>query len=150
MRNIMQISDCELIAEYNKRFTLKSGEQVSSSNDVVKHLRQYFIDDLHTEKFVVMFLSGNNSIITTDTLFKGTLTSSAVYPREMIRKVLEYGAGAIIIAHNHPSGNLSPSKDDISITKKLVDACGTIDVTIHDHIIIAGQDYTSFADKGLM
>ena len=147
---LSKVSDGELITEYSKRFTLKSGEQVTGSTDVVNHLKQFFIDDLHREKFVVVFLSGNNSIITTETLFKGTLTSSAVYPREVIRKVLEHGAGALILSHNHPSGNLNPSKDDIAITKRLVDACRTIDVKIHDHIIIAGDGYTSFADKGLM
>lgn len=147
---LSKVSDSELLAEYSKRFTLKSGSKITSSSDVVKHLRQYFINDLLTEKFVIIFLSGNNSIITTETLFTGTLTSSAVYPREVIRKVLEYGAAALIIAHNHPSGNLSPSNDDKAITKKLQEACKTIDVLIHDHIIIAGEEYTSFADKGLM
>ena len=92
----------------------------------------------------------NNSIIKTDTLFKGTLTSSAVHPREVIRKVLKHEAAALILAHNHPSGNYKASNDDLAITKRLVNACKTIDVFIHGHIIIAGNDYTSFADKGLM
>jgi len=64
--------------------------------------------------------------------------------------VIEYGAAAVLFAHNHPSGNPNPSQDDIIITKKLEEACDTIDVTVHDHIIIAGTEYTSFSDKGLI
>ena len=143
------ISDSMLEQEYVKRFTLSAGEQISSSNDVIRHLRIFFTDK-YKEQFVIVYLNGANKIITTEVLFEGSLTSSAVYPREVIRRIIELGSAAIIIAHNHPSGNPNPSKEDINITNKLIEACKTIDVTIHDHIIIAGHNITSFADKGLM
>jgi len=143
------ISDSMLEHEYVKRFTLKVGEQISSSNDVIRHLRIFFTDRLK-EQFVVIFLNGCNKIIATEVMFEGSLTSSAVYPREVIRRIIEFGSAAIIIAHNHPSGNPNPSKEDISITNKLKDACKTIDVILHDHVLICGQNATSFADRGLI
>ena len=143
------ISDSILEQEYVKRFTLPVGSKISSSNDVIRHLRTFFTDRLK-EQFVIVFLNGCNRIITTEVLFEGSLTSSAVYSREVIRRIIELGSAAIIIAHNHPSGNPNPSKEDISITNKLKDACKTIDVTIHDHVLIAGQNTTSFADRGIL
>ena len=101
------------------------------------------------EKFVCIFLNGRNQVIATETLFEGSLTTSAVYPREVIRRILYHGSAAVLFCHNHPSGNTNPSNDDLTITKKLVEAANTIDVTVHDHIIIAGTEYTSFSDKGL-
>ena len=143
------ISDSMLEHEYVKRFTLSIGTQISCSSDVIRHLRIFFTDKLK-EQFVVVFLNGCNKIITTEVLFEGSLTSSAIYPREVIRRIIELGSAAIIIAHNHPSGNPNPSKEDINITKKLIEACKTIDVQIHDHILIAGENVTSFADRGLI
>lgn len=143
------ISDSMLEKEYVKRFTLPVGEQISSSNDVIRHLRPFFAD-CFKEQFVVVFLNGCNKIISTEVLFEGSLTSSAVYPREVIRRIIELGSAAIIIAHNHPSGNPNPSKEDINITQKLQEACKTIDVKIHDHILIAGLNVTSFSEKGLI
>lgn len=144
------VSDNELLDEYNRRFTLKAGDRITDSNHAALHLRSLFVDDLHREKFVVLFLNGRNQIISSDVMFEGTLTSSAVYPREVIRKIIEHGAAAVILAHNHPSGNPNPSKDDTMITDKIKNACATIDVAVHDHLIIAGNSYTSLADKGLM
>jgi len=147
--NLSIISDSDLQSEYIKRFTLSSGERIGSADDVILHLRPFFTDPFR-EQFVVIFLNGKNAVITTEVLFEGTLTTSAVYPRELIRKILDYGAAALVIAHNHPSANPEPSKDDIFITKKLKDACVAIDVVLHDHLIIAGTTYTSFADRGLI
>lgn len=149
LREVEYISDSMIEHEYVKRFTLPIGKQISNSNDVMRHLRTFFTDRLK-EQFVVIFLNGCNKIISTEVMFEGSLTSSAVYPREVIRRVIELGAAALIIAHNHPSGNPNASKEDVSITKKLKEACKTIDVTIHDHLIMAGHSITSLADKGLM
>lgn len=147
---LLNVSDTEILNEYVKRFSLKAGDKISGSLDVANHLRSYFADDLHRESFVVVFLNGRNQVITTEKLFEGTLTSSAVYPREIIRKVIAHGAAAIVLGHNHPSGNPNPSSDDRQITRKIQQACNTIDVAVHDHIIIAGEKHTSFADQGLM
>jgi len=148
--NLSSISDHELQSEYVKRFTLKAGDRITSADDLVCHLRPFFSDDPYKEKFVCVFLNGRNQVIETETLFEGSLTTSAVYPREVIRRILHHGAAAVLFAHNHPSSNPNPSQDDITITKKLIDACNTIDTSVHDHIIIAGTDYTSFTEKGLI
>jgi len=143
------ISDIQLKEEYKRRFTLPVGAMLCDSNSAADHLRQ-FITDPARESFVVVFLNGNNCIITTEELFQGTLTTAAVYPREIVRRVLENQAAAILLAHNHPSGNLNPSKDDLNITRKIKEACATIDVAVHDHVIIAGSDSYSLADHGLI
>lgn len=148
--NLSSISDHVLVDEYNKRFTMKQGAKINSSSDMVLHLKRHFKDEPHREQFVVSFINGGNRHICTETLFIGTLTSTALYPREVIKKALEHGAAALILSHNHPSGNLKPSREDINITSKLKEACSTMDILIHDHIIIAGDNYTSFAEKGLL
>ncbi|RMZ48744.1 hypothetical protein EB821_05970 [Candidatus Marinimicrobia bacterium PRS2] len=147
---IEQISDNELHREYVKRFTIPHGEIFNCSEAVGDHLRAYFSKDPYKEVLVVIFLNGRNGHLRTETLSEGTITTSSVYPREIIRKALEYGAVALILGHNHPSGNPTPSSDDQNITKKIVNACKTVDITVHDHIIMAGGTYTSFADKGLI
>jgi len=143
------ISDIQLKEEYKRRFTLPAGSMLIDSNSAADHLRQ-FITDPARESFIVVFLNGNNCIIATEELFQGTLTTAAVYPREIIRRVLENQAAAILLSHNHPSGNTNPSKDDLNITRKIKEACATIDVAVHDHIIIAGNDSYSLADHGLI
>ena len=143
--NLSLVSDTDLQSEYIKRFTLNAGDHLACADDVVLHLRPYFSEDPFREKFVCIFLNGRNQVIATETLFEGSLTTSAV-----IRRILYHGSAAVLFCHNHPSGNTNPSNDDLTITKKLVEAANTIDVTVHDHIIIAGTEYTSFSDKGLI
>ncbi len=91
-----------------------------------------------------------HQIIDLVNMFEGTLTTSAVYPREVVKLILERDAAAVIFVHNHPSGNLAPSKDDKLITKRLKEACETIDVQVHDHLIIGGNDHFSFAKNDLL
>jgi|TARA_B100002003_G_scaffold240313_1_gene260735 DNA repair protein RadC len=148
--NLSMVSDTDLQSEYIKRFTLNAGDHLACADDVVLHLRPNFSEDPFREKFVCIFLNGRNQVIATETLFEGSLTTSAVYPREVIRRILYHGSAAVLFCHNHPSGNTNPSNDDLTITKKLVEAANTIDVTVHDNIIIAGTEYTSFSDKGLI
>jgi len=114
--------------------------------DYLKHR----LRDKNRESFLLVLLNGQNRIISVEKLFTGTITTSAVYPREVIKFILQKDAAAVIFVHNHPSGNPQPSRDDQSITNKLISACKSIDVVVHDHIIIAGNQITSFADKGLM
>jgi len=83
-----------------------------------------------------------------ETLFKGTLTASAVYPREVILAALRHHAAALIFAHNHPSGDPKPSPDDVSLTRQLICACRVMGITVHDHLIIGDDTYFSFADQG--
>ncbi len=152
MSNILnQVSDKEIKQEYNKRFFLKSGDKLSGSQDAANHITVLLSNDTSREQFAVIFLSAANCIIASKIMFKGSLTSSAVYPREIIKKALELDAAAIIVGHNHPSGQTKPSRDDIQMTNKINDACKTVDITLHDHIIIAGKNrFYSFSDEGVL
>ncbi len=122
---------------------------VTSSDEVLDYLK-HNLRDKKQEIFSVIYLNGRNQIIGMEELFYGSLTASAVYPREVVKKVLKENAAALIFIHNHPSGNINPSQEDIKITKKLQDAVATIDVKVQDHLIIAGNNYYSFADNNLI
>ena len=124
-------------------------DYIQSSEDVLDYLR-HNLRDKSQELFMVIYLNGRNQILKMETLFEGTLNTSAVYPREVVKKALENDASALVLVHNHPSGNPSPSQDDLTITKKLKEAAKTIDIYIHDHLIIAGNDVYSFSDHGLI
>jgi DNA repair protein RadC len=93
---------------------------------------------------------GRNQIIEIVQLFERSLTSSAVYSKEVIIGISQHDAASLILFHNHPSGNPNPSKEDKKITQKLIEAYKSIDVTVHDHIIIAGNSHTSFVERGLI
>ena len=106
--------------------------------------------DLKKEVFKVMFLNAQNQVIEVEDLFGGTLTASAVYPREIIEKTIKYNAAALIFVHNHPAGNPEPSDNDRQITRDLVFAGNIMQIKVLDHIIIGNNRYFSFADKGLI
>jgi len=122
---------------------------IQSSENVLDYLR-HNLRDRGREVFLVVLLNGRNQVLDIVELFEGTLTTSAVYPREVIKLILEKDAAVVIFVHNHPSGNPNPSKDDQNLTQILKAACSTIDVQLHDNLIIAGNDYTSMADKGMV
>lgn len=122
---------------------------LQSSQEVLDYLKVN-LRGRNREVFMAIYLNGRNQIMSMEEVFEGTLTTSAVYPREVVKQALDNDAAALIFVHNHPSGNPQPSKDDLEITKKLKDAAATIDVSIHDHIIIAGDETYSFADHGLI
>jgi DNA repair protein RadC len=147
-----QISDTDLELEYRKRFSVPEGEIISDSATAAKHFTAV-IGDRITERecFVVMLLNGRNQLTHTEVLFEGTLTCSVVYPREIVRLAIKENAAAVLVGHNHPSGNKMESSDDRAITTKIKKALKTVDINFHDHIIVVpGGNYTSFADKGLM
>ena len=121
---------------------------IQSSENVLDYLR-HNLRDRGREVFLVVLLNGRNQVLDIVELFEGTLTTSAVYPREVIKLILEKDAAAVIFVHNHPSGNPNPSKDDQTLTRKLKAACATIDVQLHDHLIIAGNDLIPPLKKGI-
>jgi DNA repair protein RadC len=147
-----QISDEDLELEYRKRFTVPEGEIISDSATAAKYFTIIIGDRMTVrECFVVMLLNGRNQLTHTEVLFEGTLTSSVVYPREIIRLAVTENAAAVLVGHNHPSGNKKESLEDRKITDKIKEALKTVDINFHDHIIVVpGGGYTSFADKGLM
>lgn len=148
--NLSKISDDLIKQEYVKRFTISAGEQIKSSDSLANHLRAFFHDASKQEKFVCCFLNGQNQVINTEILFRGSLTSAAVFPREVVQRVLELGAAAICFGHNHPSGSIQCSSQDRQVTRKLQTALEAIDVEVLDHIIIGGNEFYSFADAGLL
>ena len=100
------------------------------------------------EQFRVLFLDAKNRLLGIQTLFEGTLTASSVYPREVVRAALDHHAAALIFAHNHPSGDPQPSPEDTALTRRLLEACQLMDLTVHEHIIIGNGRYYSYADSG--
>ena len=148
--NISSVSDSAILEEYVKRFTISAGEAIKTSRESADHFRAYFADAAKREQFVVCFLNGQNCVLSTETLFVGSLTTSAVYPREVVQRILDLGAAAVMLAHNHPSGELTPSSSDRAVTKKLQTALSAIDVDVLDHIIIGGAEYFSFSDHRLI
>ena len=124
-------------------------EFIRSADEVIDYLK-HNLRDKSREVFLVIYLNGRNQILNMEELFEGTLSTSAVYQREVVKRALVNDAAALVFVHNHPSGNPNPSQDDLTITKKLKEAALAIDVSVHDHLIIAGNDVYSFADHGLI
>jgi len=104
--------------------------------------------DASTEMFYVLVLDSKNGLIREVEITSGTLNASLVHPREVFKAAIDHRAASIIVVHNHPSGNREPSREDIEITKQLAEAGKIIDIPLHDHIIIAGNAYTSLAEQG--
>lgn len=105
------------------------------------------------ERFLCIFLDSQHGVRGSEILFEGTINSAAVYPREIIRKIFEYNAAAVIIAHNHPSGEPTPSQADIAITRQIREALTTIEVALLDHIVVGngqGCPCVSLTQRGLI
>ena len=102
------------------------------------------------EEFRVLFLNHRHALIADEVMQRGTINHTPVYPREIVKRALEHSASAIILLHNHPSGDPTPSKADIDITKKIIEAAGTVGVTVHDHVIITESGHYSFKSFGVI
>jgi DNA repair protein RadC len=116
----------------------------------VANLYLPLMKDLRKEVFRVLLLSRANRLIKEVTISEGTLDASIVHPRDVFREALLESAAGVILLHNHPSGNPNPSEEDIRITKQLVEAGRVMGIKVYDHIILAGEDYRSLADDGLI
>ena len=106
--------------------------------------------DLKKEKFKAILLDVKNKIIRDVDISVGSLNESIVHPREVLKEIIKESAASVIFLHNHPSGESNPSKNDLDITDRLVDACDLIGVKVLDHIILGEDNYTSFAQEGLL
>lgn len=102
------------------------------------------------EEFRVLFLNHRHALMADEVMQRGTVNHTPVYPREVVKRALELGASAIILLHNHPSGDATPSKADIEITTRIIEAAATINVTVHDHVIITETGHYSFKSFGLI
>lgn len=105
---------------------------------------------LEREEFMVMYLNQQNQLIAHETLFTGSISSTEVHPREVVKRALYFNAAAVILAHNHPSGDTTPSQADKAITQRLVQALALVDIRVPDHLIVGGNQILSFAEHGLL
>jgi len=141
-----------LVQEVSRRFLkekMLSRPACHSSKEVFDYL-YHSLRDARTERFKVFFLDAKNYILEERTFFEGTVDSSAVYPREVIKAAVRFGASSLIFVHNHPSGDPEPSDSDREITKELIFATNIMQIKVLDHIIIGNNRYFSFADQGLI
>lgn len=121
----------------------------SSPADVREYLRAR-LRDQPREVFLCLFLDTRHRLIACEELFQGTLDSSSVHPRIVVQQVLAHNAAAVIVAHNHPSGVAEPSRADIQVTRRLVDALALVDARLLDHMIVGDSEVTSLAEQGLV
>ena len=127
----------------------RAGEPMSSPKEARDYLRLRYASLQH-EEFGVLWLDAQNRLITHESLFRGTLTQTSVYPREVVKAALARNAGACIVVHNHPSGLAEPSFADKAITETLKTALSLIDCKLIDHLIVAADEVVSFAERGLL
>jgi proteasome lid subunit RPN8/RPN11 len=129
-------------------FPFEEREQLRSPDDVARLLAAYF-SDRDREEFVVVLLDAANTVTGLVVVSVGGLSASIVEPRAVFKAAILANAAAVVCVHNHPSGNPEPSREDVQITKQLVEAGKLMGVPVHDHLVIAGRAYTSLAERGL-
>jgi DNA repair protein RadC len=127
----------------------KNGASICSNTSATVQIR-LLVSDVHQEHFGVLFLNSQHELIEDEVMFHGGIDSASVYPRAIVKRALDLGAAAIIVGHNHPSGNPEPSRADINITKKIQNACGLFDIRLLDHIVIGCNGSVSMSSQGLM
>ena len=125
------------------------GNAVSNAREGFNIMKPFYVSQDDIEKMYCIFMDAKNKILKIEKLFSGTIATAAVYPREIVKRVLELKATAIILSHNHPSGDITPSSSDFMITAQINAALTSIDVALHDHLII-GKDFYSFAEHGFL
>ena len=141
--DILQKAADILLAKINHSNVIKSPEDT-------RRMFKCKIASLEYEVLAVIFLDNRHRIITYKELFRGTVDGASVYPREVVKEALSYNASAMIIAHNHPSGNAEPSQADERITMRLKEALGLMDIRLLDHLIVGCDDIVSLAERGVL
>lgn len=124
--------------------------EVFDSADTVKHYLQLHLASKGHEVFAVLFLDSQHRLLALEELFRGTLAQTSVYPREVVLRALHHQAAAVVLAHNHPSGSVQPSRADEQLTQTLKAALALVDVRVLDHVIVAPGQALSMAEKGLV
>ena len=123
------------------------GQRLSNPQEVYNVLKPMLAEEDDVEKVYIISLDARNQIIAIEKIFSGSITASSIYPREIVKRLIQLKASAFVMTHNHPSGQTTPSTEDKSITIKVGIAAESIDVAFHDHLII-GDGYHSMADTG--
>ena len=138
--------DC---SQYYLRRTIDKRDIISSPVDLVNYCKSAMAH-LPDEHFRVVYLNAKNEIIKDEIVQEGTIDQTAVYPRKIIEQALQKKAAALILVHNHPSGNPEPSVQDRQLTTSIISAAATMDIRVHDHIIIGRTGYRSFREEGIL
>ena len=128
---------------------VRRGVTFDSPALVKEYLKVHF-SPLEHEVFAVVFLDAQHRLIACEQLFRGTLSQTSVYPREIVKRALVHNCAAVILAHNHPSGSIEPSRADEYLTQTLKTSLAIVDVRVLDHVIVGGDATTSFAERGLL
>ena len=151
-RPALSLTDRRLVAKAIRCLEavyLTHGAALTSPDDTRNYLKLRLYG-LPSEVFVCLFLDNRHRVIRYEELFKGTIDGASVHPREVVRRVIETNAAAVILAHNHPSGEAEPSQADLRITQRLKDALALIDVRVLDHVIVGDGATISLAERGLI
>ena len=127
----------------------RNADALTSPQSVREYLRISLMGRGH-EVFMVLFLDAQHRLIEAEEMFRGTLTQTSVYPREVVKRSLYFNAAAVIFAHNHPSGIAQPSQADELLTRSLKEALALVDIKVLDHFVIGGNAVMSFAERGLL
>lgn len=138
------------INEYNEAVFLEEVTTIGSSTAAGEYFSKRLANVGDRERFEIAFLNCKNEIIKTVTMFTGTLEEAPIYAREIVKAAIRYDANKVILAHNHPGGTCHASMADREATKRIKAALELVNVKIIDHIIVAGDKYVSFAEKGWM
>lgn len=125
------------------------GAKLSAPSAVREYLRLR-ISPLEHEVFIAIWLDAQNQLIGHEEMFRGSLTQTSVYPREVVKSAMASNAAAVIFAHNHPSGHAEPSRADDMLTQNLKTALGLVDVRLLDHFVVGASDVVSYAERGLL
>lgn len=128
---------------------LGTRDVLGSPASVREYLCLHFAGQGH-ETFVVLYLDAQNHLIAAEDLFRGTLTQTSVYPREVVKRALYWNAASVILAHNHPSGVAEPSRADEMLTDTLRQTLALVDIKVLDHFVVAGRETVSFAERGMV
>lgn len=124
--------------------------EVFQTPNAVKHYLQLQLAHKHHEVFAVLFLDSQNRLLALEELFRGTLSQTSVYPREVVMRALHHQAAAVVLSHNHPSGSVQPSRADEHLTQTLKASLALVDVRVLDHIIVGQGQAFSMAEQGLL
>lgn len=142
-------TDILLMARQFVNLRLRRGRALTSPKEVFSHL-QALLGDYEHEVFALLLLDSRHRVIVFHELFRGTLDSASVYPREVVKICLEHNAAAVILVHNHPSGDPEPSQADRVLTRKLQDALNLVDIRTLDHIVVGHEGCVSLAEQGYL
>ena len=152
-KGIGPVAACRILAAFElaTRLLLDQDDEaiiIKTPNDVYQLLKE--INKYKKEYFIGLYLNARNQLIHQETVAIGSLSANIIHPREVFEPAIKYHAASVVVVHNHPSGNLKPSKEDLEITKRLISSGELLGIKVVDHLIIAGKEFYSLKEKGLM